>query len=53
MNNLYTSDGKLICPNCNEAQDILSYTPLKQKQAKFTLRVIKCKKCRFVFAPNP
>lgn len=51
MSDLFTNEGKIICPGCKEEQDVLSYVPLKNKLPYETAQILKCRKCRFVFAP--
>lgn len=44
---------KIICPQCEETQDLLAYTPLSQikKYQEFTTPILKCRLCKHVFAP--
>lgn len=48
-------DGRFMtCPQCSTRQDILSYVPLNMA-AKFIDQmapIYKCRKCRWLFAPN-
>jgi rubredoxin len=49
---LITDTGKIICPQCEVAQDVLAYTPLKQLNPNDTNPIIKCRNCRHVFSPK-
>lgn len=51
MVKLFTDDGLIVCPQCNEPQNILAYTHLKHLNKEETAPIIKCRLCRFVFAP--
>lgn len=55
MHNLITESGKMICPRCEEPQDILTFARLQhsEKYDKLTIPIYKCRLCRFVFAPEP
>lgn len=50
---IITSDGKMICPRCEKAQDILSYKALKLYGEYNCAAIYKCSSCRAVFAPLP
>lgn len=45
----------LTCPACEEAQSILAYTQFRisQQYAEQCLPVLKCRRCRHVFALVP
>lgn len=49
---LITNEGKVVCPQCEVAQDLLAYTKLKNLNPTDCADIIKCKLCRHVFAPN-
>lgn len=49
QNKLITDEGKIQCPRCNEVQDLLAYTRLQQLSVNWTVPLIKCKLCKFVF----
>jgi hypothetical protein len=56
MTSLLTNDGKLICPQCGEPQNILAFTPLNIAKGWFAsecMQILKCKLCRHLFAPKP
>ncbi len=53
MSRLFTDKGKIICPQCELEQDVLAFTPLKNLLPDETAEIIKCRNCRFVFAPMP
>lgn len=52
MSNLFTDKGKVICPRCNLAQDILAYVRLENLNPQECEQIIKCRNCRYVFAPT-
>ena len=51
MSNLFTDEGLVVCPQCEVPQNILEYTHLKHLNKEETAPIIKCRRCRFVFAP--
>lgn len=53
MSKLFTTEGKIKCPQCQQEQDVLAFTPLKNLLPEETAEIIKCRNCRFVFAPMP
>ncbi len=53
MSKVFTNEGKIRCPQCEVVQDVLAYVPLKNLLPEETAEIIKCKLCRFVFAPVP
>ncbi len=46
-------EGKMICPRCEMAQDILRYKALKTYNDYNCAAIYKCANCRAIFAPLP
>lgn len=46
-------DGKMVCPRCELAQDILAYKALQLYGDYACAAIYKCPNCRAVFAPLP
>lgn len=45
----------MICPRCEERNNLLKFTKLNQVNARDynTVPIYKCPECRYVFAPLP